>query len=892
MTVPLGASELSRFFGRQEELRTLAELFEEQRRVAVLVGPSGAGKTRLARELVRRSGDVGAFADLSRARDPEQLVAQIAAALERPLNETRELGAALEQLGLSLAARRRSFLVLDRAEQLGDDLVPLLESLTNAAPEARFVVTSRVRLGIPGAAEVAIEGLPVDSEAVLLFVDRATLQRPGWQPEPGELAEIEQLVRLLGGLPLAIELAAARSNVVGARELITQLARGRASPGAGAGQISRALNEAIDGAFGLLSDAERRAAEACSVFAGSFSFDAAEAVLCELASELAVVDLLHALANQSILRRGAAGSIRLGMLEPVRAHAEQRLAADPALERRIRDRHADYFVELGARARIEYMQQGDRASLDQLALEQENLSAALEWLSARADEDGAAAARSAALALALHTLFWARGPIGLHLQMLERALGAASGAGVEAEVDLLLAHSTALAHGIGKDAALAAAERALELARAGQHEQRAGRALSRIARVHAGYGEPQRAAELATQALEAARHAGDSLGEAYACSTRAAALHRLGQLEAARSEIVQALGLLRTIRRPRLELESLELLAAIERALGRTERASAVLEDALEACRRLGDERVVAKISCELAALHERSGEPERALDHYERADAALGRLGSLHEQLGARLHAAALRLELGDPARARSECEQALELARRLGDRAAEAIGAALIGVADCAADRLGHAERQFELAELCARSAGPEISDAVALHRGHHEIALARRAEQQGAAQDAARAREAAQARLAAASGEPAALWSDRARQAARMLERALASGARTTLAVADDGSSFRAAGAPPVALGNRRLLCRLLALLADQHALRPGQPLGYDEISLALWPGERMLASAARSRIHVAISTLRKLGLGDLIRVASGGYYLDPAIELTRAAGKSSD
>jgi tetratricopeptide (TPR) repeat protein len=445
---------------------------------------------------------------------------------------------------------------------------------------------------------------------------------------------------------------------------------------------------------------------------------------------------------------------------------------------------------------------------------------------------------------------------------------------------LLLAHSTALAHGVGRAAALTAAQAALEVAAGAGHVQRQGRALARIARVHAGYGEAELAAEIASQALDAARQSGDTLGEAYACSTIAAALRQLGKLEQARGEIVQALGLLRTVRRPRLELESLELLAAIERAQGRTERALAVLEDALEACKRIGDERMLANVSCELGVLHEQLAEPERARGDYERAMVALAHLGCRHEELGARLSAAAVRLELNDGGLVAELLDESLALARQLGDRQSETLAAALLGVAEARADRFGHAERAFELAASLADGAGGGLQDAVALHRGHYQLALARRAEQDGAPQEAARIRSTLRAELV-----PRADWSDRVRQAARLLERSLESTRPARLSISPDGSSFQAPGSPPVSLSNRRTLCRLLALLADRRAEQPGVPLGYGPIAEALWPGERIIASAAKSRIHVAISTLRKLGLGDFVRGGAQGYYLDPSVELSR-------
>jgi hypothetical protein len=115
--------------------------------------------------------------------------------------------------------------------------------------------------------------------------------------------------------------------------------------------------------------------------------------------------------------------------------------------------------------------------------------------------------------------------------------------------------------------------------------------------------------------------------------------------------------------------------------------------------------------------------------------------------------------------------------------------------------------------------------------------------------------------------------------------MLERTLERAERVMLAVGEDGSWFSRSGAGSVSIAHRRSLCRLLAILADQRAARPGTPLGYAEITEAMWPGERILPGAAKSRIHVAISTLRKLGLGELVRGGSDGYYLDPSAELSR-------
>ena len=326
----------SSFVGRESELVEIGQLIGDGARLISLLGSGGTGKTRLARrlglELVEtlRPGGVW-FCDLSSCTEVGQVVGAVAAVLGVPIRDPDRVEAAMLQLGCALASRGRVLLVLDNFEQVVTH-APLLARWLDDAPLLQLLVTSRERLRLPAEQAFEIDPLSKD-EAAELFIARASAARPGFKVgDDGDA--IAEIVQRLDRLPLAIELAAARSSVLAPRKLLERLAqRFRLLRGGrrGAGARQATLEGAIAWSWDLLEPWERCALAQCSVFRGGFTLEEAERLL-DLAQwpdapwEL---DVLAALRDKSLLRsvpdQDPDADELLGMYESVQQFAASRL---------------------------------------------------------------------------------------------------------------------------------------------------------------------------------------------------------------------------------------------------------------------------------------------------------------------------------------------------------------------------------------------------------------------------------------------------------------------------------------------------------------------------------------------------------------------------------------
>ena len=337
------------FVGRKREIEATASALAEDRLVT-LVGPGGVGKTRLAIEVTRAAeaefADRGAFVELVAVR-AEFLVQAVAAALDVPGGAGETLDEAVrEQL-----ASRNALLVLDNCEHLLAAVADFVGRLLAACPKVHVLVTSRERLGVPGERLIGVPPLATifdadsdgdTTEATQLFVDRARALDAGFDDDPDAVA---QLCAELDGMPLAIELAAARVHSLGAAGLLAGLGdRLRLlSGGRNADARHRSLRSVLDWSHGLLDDEERRMLRRLGAFVGSFDLASAAFVATD-GDEAAAADLLGRLTDKSLVvhQRGAASRWRL--LEIVRTYALAKLA-DSFEEEAIRARHVAWAVQ-------------------------------------------------------------------------------------------------------------------------------------------------------------------------------------------------------------------------------------------------------------------------------------------------------------------------------------------------------------------------------------------------------------------------------------------------------------------------------------------------------------------------------------------------------------------
>jgi predicted ATPase len=385
--------ETTSLVGREQAIGELAGLLAEPGvRLVTLTGPGGVGKTRLALAVAERAGgrfDSGAvFVPLAGVTRPELVVGGIGRAVGADLAGTgMPLPALAEQLG-----EGRWLLILDNLEQV-IDVGRDLDELLARCPGVVILATSRTVLGLRAEREYPVPPLPLPagptgvpleelmaSPAVALFVDRARAVRRDFALTEGNAGAVMAICRRLDGLPLAIELAAARIRLLDAGALLDRLCRSLDALGTGMVDLperQRTLRATVEWSVGLLDDAERSLLEIVAVFAGGWTVEAAAAVA-GLAEDR-TLDLTEALDRHSLVQlddteRGP----RLGMLETIREFVAERLAARPDAAEVAR-RHAQYYRALAVQADplLRRVGQGDRA--ERLQAEAGNLVAAVRW---------------------------------------------------------------------------------------------------------------------------------------------------------------------------------------------------------------------------------------------------------------------------------------------------------------------------------------------------------------------------------------------------------------------------------------------------------------------------------------------------------------------------------
>lgn len=380
---------LTRLFGREEDLKRLEEMLgSTESRLVALTGSPGSGKTRLALEAGRRLRMVlrGAvwFVPLADLRDPSR----IADRCLDPLGvERREHVDPHEQL-VAFLSRQPSLVVLDNFEHLlaGAKVVP---ALLERVPALTCLVTSRQRLGLAGEREYRVPPLATpkgtgalevlaDNASVQLFVDRAQAVRPDFQLTQSNAEAVATLCRRLEGIPLALELAAARTQVLSPAQLAARLEQGSsvlASRRRDVEERHQTLREAVAWSYDLLSPELQRFFAGLSVFRGGCTVEAAEAV-CE---EPLALDYMAQLVECSLVQvePDGGGDPRFRMLEMVREYASERLAVlgEQAV---VREQHLDYFLARAEESNPELRGPRQREWLDKLAADHENQLAALE----------------------------------------------------------------------------------------------------------------------------------------------------------------------------------------------------------------------------------------------------------------------------------------------------------------------------------------------------------------------------------------------------------------------------------------------------------------------------------------------------------------------------------
>jgi predicted ATPase/DNA-binding CsgD family transcriptional regulator len=432
--------ELTSFVHRRREVAEAKRVLSVCRLVT-LSGVGGIGKSRLALRVaaqVRRSFDDGVWlVELGELRDPVLVAHTVAAALGlRELATVGQDQSACSPITLltEYLAARKALLVLDNCEHLVDPVAKLVDALLRTCPGLRVLTTSRQGLGVGGEVTLPVPPLPVPDvrqpptlrglpqvAAVALFVERAVAVVPEFCLTADNLDAVAQICRRVEGLPLAIELAAARLAALGPEEILNRMSDRFRLLGAGlrsAPTRQRTLRASIEWSYELCTSAEQRLWARLTVFAGGFKLAAAEGVCAGngLASE-DVLDLVASLVNKSILIRQDGGAVRYRMLDTLREYGQDKLR-ESGQETGLRRRHRDWYAALVAGAETEWISDRQVDWFARLGREYPNLRAALEFCLTEPGEAGA----GLRMATSMYPYWFGRGQLGEGRYWLDHAL--------------------------------------------------------------------------------------------------------------------------------------------------------------------------------------------------------------------------------------------------------------------------------------------------------------------------------------------------------------------------------------------------------------------------------------------------------------------------------------
>jgi predicted ATPase/class 3 adenylate cyclase len=398
------------FVGRTDELASIDHMLDEPDcRLLTLVGPGGVGKTRLALEAAARRIDRYQhgvhFVPLVGVAASDLFTPALAESLQFQVDNAHSAIPARDQL-VDFLSERAMLLVLDNFEHLLDAR-DVLSQIIEQAPQVELLTTSRERLQLQSEWVLDVDGLangdgngdPGGSAAVRLFVDRARQVDRGYEPTGDERRHVERLCRLVSGMPLGIELAAAWASTLPCSEIADEIERNLGFLETSMQDVPdrhRSLRAAFDQSWRLLSDDERRVFSRLAVFRGPFARDAAEAVAGARLAEL------HSLVSKSLVRRAGVG--RFELHELLRQYAAERLAAEDVELADAGESHARFYVELLAERAEALLGENMMEARDELRVDIDNLRAAAEWAVANWSEDDARA-----VLWSLQTFFWAQG---------------------------------------------------------------------------------------------------------------------------------------------------------------------------------------------------------------------------------------------------------------------------------------------------------------------------------------------------------------------------------------------------------------------------------------------------------------------------------------------------
>ncbi len=650
-------AERDTFIGRSADLRRLADLLDAGARLISVVGIGGMGKTRVVMHFARRwLGEFAGgawFCDLCEARDLNGIYYAVAQGLDVTLGRSDPR----TRLAEAIAGRQHCLVILDNCEQVAALAAETLGYWLDRAPEARFITTTRERLGLAGEQVVLLD--PMErGDAANLFVRRALIHHPELRVGHDDEQAIDQLVELLDGLPLAIELAAGRLRLMSPQAMLaridqrfTLLAARGAAP-----KRQATLLAAFNWSWELLTPVEQQVLAQASVFAGGFTLEAAENTLLigDRVVATSVLDVLGSLVDKSFLR---VTDNRFGLLVSVREYAASKLLAmaahSPSLaQAAVEARHGAWFARPA------------RGATGRNAPDLENTLMAVRRAIARGE-----AAFVAPLIENAWQILEGRGPVRAATELVE------SGLAMRALSD---PDHVRLVHILGRCLlVLGDSKRAREqlaLAIAGAQQQQLVlvelRALCSLAELNLVEGHVDEAKRQYEEALRGGQRLADGPLLCAALNGLGVYFDHVGQFRMARQRFQQALEIARNTGDRRWEGGALSNLGHVEANLGNRPMAKRHYDDAIAVARQLGDRVWEGNLLCNLGLFKLEDGHTQEAHDHLSRSlllaregglslleSVVLCNLGLLHESLG-------------DTSAAEAAYRDALKVARQRGDQ------------------------------------------------------------------------------------------------------------------------------------------------------------------------------------------------------------------------------
>jgi predicted ATPase/class 3 adenylate cyclase len=730
-------AQVTAFIGRERETaEAMRRLQEPDVRLLTLTGPGGTGKTRLAlqvaTELTGEYDDGVWFVPLAPVANPSH----VAGAIAEKLGLREVSGERIEDTLVDYVRRRRLLLVLDTFEHVVA-AAPLVSDLLAAAPGVQVLATSRAPLRVSGEVELPVPplGLPASDEeptfdaiqgsaAVRLFVDRARAVRPGFALTATNASTIAAICSRLDGLPLAIELAAARIKLLPPEAILARLDKrlplltggGRDLP-----ERQQTLRAAIAWSHDLLDPAEQTIFRKLGVFVGGFTLDAAEAVAAGGGEpENPVLDSLAGLHDNSLVQSDESGpgsdtDPRFTMLQTIQEFALEQLAAHGEQEA-VRAAHAAFFVNLAREAEPRLIGPETITWLDRLDAERGNVHAALSWLRDRGDSD-----RAVQLAAAMWRVWWLRGRISEGRDHLDAVLGmpgqpatatraaALDGAGVLAETQGDYARADAF-HG-----------EALALSRQIGDCVGIARALGNLGVVALDLGDIDRASALLEESLSAARDTRDRLTIATSLNDLGNVAQVRGDMERAAALYQESLSLRRQLGDATEIARSINNLGVLALYSGDFADARRLFQEGLDLYRKTGDRWGEAGTLTGLALAIRRVDTASDAANLLAESFALFEGIGDARNAAVAALNLADTRRDFGDEVRAAAAYREALARFQRVGDTSG--VVASLQGLAHILANRgehelatrlLGAASRVDDPEEPSAPFGEPDATDA----------------------------------------------------------------------------------------------------------------------------------------------------------------------------------